>query len=90
MKVIKIGADWCSGCIVMKPRWKEIEQENPWLEAQYLDFDKDQEAVEKYKVKDEKLPTFIFLDKGGNELERLHGEIEKDKLIRLINEYKEK
>jgi len=32
----------------MKPRWEEIEKENPWLEAQYYDFDQDKEAVQKY------------------------------------------
>lgn len=29
MKVVKIGAPWCASCIIMKPRWQEIEQENP-------------------------------------------------------------
>ncbi len=90
MKVLKIGADWCSGCIVMKPRWKEIEQENPWLVTEYHDFDNDQEIAAKYNIQSEKLPTFIFLDSEENELERLHGEPEKEKLLELITKYKDK
>lgn len=41
MKVLKIGAVWCNGCLVMRPRWQEIEKENPWLKTEYFDFDED-------------------------------------------------
>lgn len=89
MKIIKIGAIWCSGCVVMKPRWAEIEKENPWLETEYYDFDIDKNVVEKYGVNDI-LPVFIFLDKDGNEFLRLNGEIEKSKIIKVIDNNKEK
>jgi thiol-disulfide isomerase/thioredoxin len=89
MKVIKIGATWCSGCIVMKPRWQEIEKENPWLETEYFDFDKDEKRVEKFNLEEGKLPAFIFLDKEGKELVRLHGEVEKKKIVELINKYQD-
>lgn len=89
MKVLKFGAVWCSGCLVMKPRWAEIEAENPWLETEMHDFDQDQEAVKKYNI-DDKLPVFVFLDKNGDEFLRLTGEIDKEKLINIINENKDK
>ncbi len=89
MKILKFGAVWCPGCLVMKPRWAEIEKENPWLETEYHDFDDDKEAVEKYQI-NQSLPTFVFLDKAGNELLRLHGEIDKSKLIEIININKDK
>lgn len=89
MKILKFGAVWCPGCLVMRPRWKKIESENPWLETIYYDFDQDKEAVEKYKVTDI-LPVFIFLDKEGKEFLRLDGEIEKKKLLEIINENKTK
>ncbi|HNV97192.1 MAG: thioredoxin family protein [Patescibacteria group bacterium] len=89
MKVLKFGAVWCPGCLVMKPRWKEIEEENPWLETQYYDFDNDKEAVNLYNI-DKVLPIFVFLDKDGKEFLRLNGEIKKDKLIEIINENKNK
>jgi len=89
MKVLKFGAIWCPGCLVMKPRWKEIEEENPWLETQYYDFDQDKEAVNMYSI-DNVLPVFVFLDKENKEFLRLKGEIKKDKLIEIINQNKDK
>lgn len=85
MKVLKFGAIWCNGCIVMKPRWTEIELENPWLETEMYDYDKDKTAVAMYNV-NENLPVFIFLDNSGNEFLRLNGEVPKDKLLAIINE----
>lgn len=90
MKIIKIGAIWCNACNVMRPRWQEIEQENPWLKTQYFDFDIDADKIKSYLIKGENLPVFIFLDKEGKELIRLSGEIEKAKLFELINQYKDK
>ena len=90
MKVIKIGAVWCPGCLVMRPRWVEIEKENAWLKTEYFDFDKDNKAIEKFKIESGNLPVFIFLDEKGNEIMRLSGEIEKDEIIKIINENKDK
>ena len=89
MKVLKFGAIWCAGCLVMKPRWKEIEDENSWLKTEYHDFDQDKDAVNKYKITDT-LPTFVFLDMDDNELLRLSGEVDKDELIKIINQNKDK
>ena len=72
----------------MKPRWQEIETENPWLQTEYYDFDQDKEFVDKYHIANV-LPVFIFLDKNGNEFLRLNGEIEKNKLIEIISQNKE-
>jgi thiol-disulfide isomerase/thioredoxin len=89
MKVLKFGAVWCSGCLFMRPRWQEIEKENPWLKNEYYDFDKDKEAVKKWKI-DKNLPTFVFLDKNGKEFLRLHGEVSKKDLLKIIEENKER
>lgn len=90
MKVLKFGAVWCSGCLVMKPRWAEIEKENPWLETEMHDFDEEKELVKKYKIDSGRLPTFIFLDKEGNEFNRMRGEFSKKELIEFINQNKDK
>jgi len=89
MKIIKFGAVWCAGCLVMKPRWKEIEEENPWLKTEYHDFDQDKDFVQKYNI-NETLPTFVFLDKDEKEILRLSGEVDKAELLRIIEENKEK
>lgn len=90
MKVIKIGAIWCSGCLVMRPRWKKIEKNDPSLQTEYVDFDDNKELVEKYKIDSGKLPCFIFVDKDGNELVRLSGEVEEKILVETINRFKDK
>ena len=87
MEVIKIGAEWCSGCIIMKPRWAEIEKENKWLKTQYYDYDKDKSIIEKYNI-DEEIPVFIFLNKEKQEISRLTGETSKEKLLSIIHQYK--
>lgn len=89
MKIIKIGASWCSGCVVMRPIWEKIEQEIN-IKTEYYDYDIYEDMLkEKYDIGD-KLPIAIFLDKNDNELERVIGEISKEKLINLINKYGDK
>jgi thiol-disulfide isomerase/thioredoxin len=90
MQVLKFGAVWCNGCLVMRPRWQEIEKENPWLKTEYFDFDKDKKIVNQYKIESGRLPVFIFLNKEGKEIERLSGEIEKADLLKEINENRNK
>lgn len=89
MKVLKFGAVWCPGCLVMKPRWKKIEEENPWLKNEYYDFDADKEMVDKYKI-DNILPVFVFLDKDEKEFLRLNGEIKESQLMEILNKNKER
>ena len=90
MKVLKIGAVWCSGCLVMGPRWKKIEKENPWLDTIYFDYDSNPDVVNKYDLEDGKLPAFIFLDKEENEIDRVFGEIREKKILELIETHKDK
>ena len=51
MKIIRINAIWCSGCLAMKKIWKEIEAEHPNLNIISYDYDLDSE-VENYDVGD--------------------------------------
>jgi thioredoxin-related protein len=74
----------------MKPRWKKIEKEYPVFESEYFEYDDSPEKVKEYGIEEGSLPTFIFLDKNGNELERIEGEISEEKIIELINKYKDK
>ncbi len=89
MKVLKFGAIWCPACIIMKPRWEEIEKENPWLETEYYDHDQNKEEVERYGIDDD-IPVFVFLDKQGKEFLRLKGEISKKELLEVLKANKDK
>jgi len=88
MKVLKMGAEWCPGCVIMKPRWAEIEKEVPDLETIYYDADENEELLKKYEIKD--LPAFIFLDKNEKVLLKMDGEIDKEELLKIIEENKNK
>lgn len=85
MKVIKIGAVWCGSCLNMKHIWNEIEK-NYNIELISLDYDFDEEEVQKYNVGN-KLPVAIILDDEGNELERIIGEKKKQEIIEIIGKY---
>lgn len=73
----------------MRPIWKKIEAENPWLQTEYYEYDESPEIIKKYGLESGALPTFIFLDKAGNEITRLSGEIEESKLLEIIEQNKE-
>jgi thiol-disulfide isomerase/thioredoxin len=90
MKVLKIGAVWCPGCLVMRSRWEKIEKEFPWLQTEYFEFDDRQDIMQKYNVAQDVIPVFIFLDKNGNEFKRVVGEAGKEDLVAIITENKEK
>ena len=87
MKIIKIGAIWCPGCLVMKKVWNNILKDYN-LDIVELDYDLDSEEVGKYDV-GKILPVVIFVDNNGNELERLVGEQKESKLIEVIERYRE-
>lgn len=86
MRIIKIGAIWCPGCLVMKKVWKNILNDYPNLDITELDYDIDSSEVSKYNP-GKVLPVVIFLDNGNNELERLIGEQTEELLRKKIDEY---
>ena len=86
MRIIKIGALWCPGCLVMKKVWKNIMTDYPDLDIRELDYDMDSIEVSEYNP-GKVLPVVIFLDKDNNELERLIGEQKEDNLRRIIDKY---
>lgn len=86
MKIIKIGAIWCPGCLVMKKIWKNILNDYD-LDITELDYDMDSEEVKQYNP-GKVLPVVIFLDDNNQELERLIGEQKEDTLRNYIDKYK--
>ena len=89
MKIIKIGAIWCPGCLVMKKVWKNIMADYENINIIEYDYDMDSEEVVKYNpVKI--LPVVIFMDKNNNEIDRIIGETKEEVLRRKIDEYNDK
>lgn len=83
MKVVKINAMWCSGCLVMNKTWKNILKSKK-IETINLDYDMDEDEVKKYNVGDV-LPVLIFY-KDDKEVVRVVGEKSEDELLKIIEE----
>ncbi len=90
MKVLKIGAVWCSGCLVMRPIWKKIEAENMALDTEYYDFDERKDIVSKYNIDKGVLPVAIFLDSNNNEILRLSGEVTRERILQAIKDFRDR
>lgn len=86
MKIVKISAIWCGGCLVMNKVWDHIKKMYPNIEIVSLDYDMDSEEVEKYQVGDI-LPVIIFYS-NNKEVKRINGEIKEKELIEIIEELK--
>ncbi len=86
MRIIKIGAVWCPGCLVMKKVWNKITNDYPNLDIVNLDYDMNSNEVQKYEA-GKVLPIVIFVDEDNHELERLIGEQSEDTLRRMIDKY---
>ena len=71
----------------MKPIWRDIEAQNPWLETLSYDIDEDEEVLKQYGDL-AKLPQFIFFGKDGNEIARFHGEISRNDFLKKIEALK--
>ena len=83
MKLIKIGAIWCSGCLVMnKVGNKLIKEYNFSYET--FDIDMDEDEVEKYNV-GEKLPVFIVME-NDKEIKRFIGEYSYSDMVNNLRE----
>jgi len=87
MKIIRISAVWCPSCLIMRPRFENVEKEYPNIESKSYDIDLDEEASF-YNV-GHILPVFLLLDDKNNELGRLTGEQKIEVLIKMIEDHLE-
>lgn len=84
MKIIKINAVWCGGCLVSKKIWNDIEKEYPNIEYISYDYDLDEEEVDKYNIGDV-LPV-VIIENNGKEIKRIIGEKSKEEIVDIIKE----
>lgn len=89
MKIIKINAVWCPGCLITNKIFKDIEKRYPDINITSYDYDFDEEIVSNYNI-GKKLPVIIFTDNNDIELERLIGEKTIIEIEGCINKYEEK
>lgn len=84
MKIIRINAMWCAGCLSMHKVWKEIESKYPDIEMIIYDYDMDEDIVKTYNP-GEILPITIFI-KDNVEVNRLNGEKTAKEIIDIIED----
>ena len=82
MKLLKIGAIWCGGCLIMNNVIQKCLK-NYTIDYEELDLDMDEEEVKKLNVGNI-LPEFIFLDSNDSEIKRIIGEKTQDELEKEI------
>lgn len=90
MRVVKINAIWCSGCLVMNKVWTNIMKKYKFETTEY-DLDIDEEEVMRYNPGNI-LPVFIFFQ-GDKEILRIVGELSEEEMldrIRGVGEFCEK
>lgn len=87
MKIVKISAIWCGGCLVMNKVWKKLKENFDYEFVEY-DYDMDEEEVQKY-TPGEILPVFIFFN-DDKEVMRITGEMSYEEMMKRIEEVGEK
>ena len=88
MKIIKIGALWCSACLVTNNALDKYIKENEDIILETLDYDFDEEEVKKYEP-GEVLPVLIF-EEDGKEVLRLKGEKTYEDIVKAVGDLNEK
>ena len=78
-KITVISAVWCPSCLILKKNLKKLQEEYPNIEIEMLDYDFDEEEVEKLNVGD-KLPVIISNDN------RLIGEKTYEEIVTFLKE----
>lgn len=83
MKLIKISSVWCPSCLIMQPRYAEIEKIYNFDMIEY-DYDMDSDIVKNYNIGDI-LPVAIVFD-GDKEISRIIGEKSKKELDKIFKD----
>ncbi len=85
-KLLDLGATKCVPCKMMVPVLEELSKEyKGQLDVQFIDVWKDSKAAEKYKI--QSIPTQIFYDAKGKEVDRHVGFITKEDILKTFDKH---
>lgn len=82
MKLIKMGASWCSGCNVQEAL---LEHLNVLDKFEYIDIDVDMETPLKYGVRS--IPQLFAVDENDKVVASLAGGATKEQILYLVSVY---
>ena len=84
MKLIKIGAVWCSGCLIMNNIIGKTRKNYKFDLVEY-DLDLEEDEAKKYEPGDI-LPVFIVEDENKKEITRFHGELSYEEFVKKLKD----
>jgi len=80
-QVLYFSAKWCTACQATTPIIESLKSSNR-AQVAMVDVDYDVSLTEQYNVKS--VPTTVILE-NGNEIQRVVGSVNSDRLNQLIN-----
>jgi len=81
--MLDIGADRCIPCKMMAPIMKELEEEYRGKAAiLFIDVWKHPDEAPKYRIRS--IPTQVFYDKDGKEVQRHEGFMDKKAIVEVL------
>lgn len=81
MKIIKIGAVWCSSCLIMKSRFNDLIKDKD-IKIDEYDYDDATEIMNNYGISSDILPIYIREDNT----KYIIGEKSKKEILEFIGE----
>ena len=76
--MIEFGATSCRSCIVMGKLLYKVKQKHPHSNIFFINIYEDKQAAKEYKIR--MIPTQVYLDADGKEIDRHIGKISEDEL----------
>ena len=83
--VIDLWATWCGPCLMLAPVIDELEREMPDVKFCKINVDDERELAMTFKI--QSIPT-IAIVKNNTFMDMSVGLVPKEKLVRMINEYR--
>lgn len=81
MKLIKFYAPWCAPCKTMSDVMTTID--HPMVERMLnINIDENIDAAKKYNVRS--IPTMIVVDEEDNEIRRMSGSVDKERITEFL------
>lgn len=95
MNILKFSAQWCMPCKMMKPIFKEVSKDEKYKNIDFIEIDiEDENLIKKFNITPNGLctkysirniPTLIIVDDDLNEVGKMVGGADKNKITNFID-----
>ena len=83
--LLEVGSDSCHSCQIMGKLLYKEKKEHPDYNIYFINVKEERDVA--FKLKIQMIPTQIFLDANGSEIDRHVGILEKEDLDAIFEEY---